>query len=122
MLRRTDSEFWQSVTGSLEPGEELEQAATREVFEETGIVATHIENLETTRRFPIKGVWRKRYSPEVTHNVEHWFGLSVPGSIPIQLQPEEHHEYQWLAHSDALNRVSSATNREAIELIVSKFQ
>ncbi|KQB48942.1 dihydroneopterin triphosphate pyrophosphatase, partial [Neisseria meningitidis] len=39
LIERTHPEgFWQSVTGSLEPGETVAQTARREVWEETGIL------------------------------------------------------------------------------------
>ncbi len=34
LQRKDDQDFWQSVSGSLEPGETPLQAAQREVFEE----------------------------------------------------------------------------------------
>jgi dATP pyrophosphohydrolase len=37
LQRRDDTEFWQSVTGSLEDGESPAQTAQREVLEEVGI-------------------------------------------------------------------------------------
>ncbi|MDH3954436.1 MAG: NUDIX domain-containing protein, partial [Gammaproteobacteria bacterium] len=37
LRRRRPFEFWQSVTGSLLPGETHEEAARRELMEETGL-------------------------------------------------------------------------------------
>ena len=34
LQRRDDTDFWQSVTGSLEPGETPKETAMREVWEE----------------------------------------------------------------------------------------
>ena len=40
LQRREPPDFWQSVTGSLEPGESAIDAARRELLEETGIDAS----------------------------------------------------------------------------------
>ena len=38
LIERTSPQgFWQSVTGSIEPDETIEETAKREVWEETGI-------------------------------------------------------------------------------------
>ncbi len=42
VMRRADlPDFWQSVTGSLDPGEAPAETAVRELYEETGIRAVH---------------------------------------------------------------------------------
>jgi len=117
LLERADHHgYWQSVTGSCEPGELLRDTAMREVSEETGLNASqhvltdwHIEN-----NYEIYQHWRHRYSPGVTHNTEHVFGLQLPQSAPVQITSREHLSYQWLPWQDAANRVFSPSNREAI--------
>ena len=54
MLRRHEPPtFWQSVTGSLEWGEQPEQAARRELVEETGLDATALEDCHDSHLFEI---------------------------------------------------------------------
>ena len=43
---RKDNGCWGLPGGSMEPGETLEQVAARELFEETGLVASHFSLLE----------------------------------------------------------------------------
>ncbi|MGM9950353.1 MAG: NUDIX hydrolase [Lysinibacillus sp.] len=43
---RKDNGCWGLPGGSMEPGESLEQVATRELFEETGLVASHFSLME----------------------------------------------------------------------------
>ena len=117
LMERADAPgFWQSVTGSQDAGETLEQTAIREVFEETGLDAAQFEltswNIET--RYEIYERWRHRYAPGVTHNTEHVFGLKLPVPQPVTLAPREHLDYRWLPWETAAERCFSPSNAAAI--------
>jgi dATP pyrophosphohydrolase len=117
LLERADRPgFWQSVTGSQNAGESLEQTAARELAEETGIDASQygLTDWATRNRYEIYLHWRHRYAPGVTHNTEHVFGLQVPQPLPITLAPREHLAYAWLPWQEAAERAFSWTNVEAI--------
>lgn len=108
--------FWQSVTGSLEPGETPPQAALRELAEETGIVAPPgaLQDWRQTACFAIRPEWRTRYAPDVMYNTEHVFSVCIDRGQPIRLATDEHRAMQWLALEDAAQKVFSWTNRDAI--------
>jgi len=121
LIERADrAGFWQSVTGSLDRSDEdLAQAATREVFEETGIAvdqlpADALRNLHHQIEYEIYPEWRFRYAPGVTRNTEHWFALQVPENTSIQLSPREHVAYEWLPFAEAALKCFSPSNGEAI--------
>jgi len=121
LIERADrAGFWQSVTGSLDRSDEdLAQAATREVFEETGIAvdqlpADALRNLYHQIEYEIYPEWRFRYAPGVTRNTEHWFSLQVPENTSIQLSPREHVAYEWLPFAEAAQKCFSPSNGEAI--------
>jgi len=121
LIERADREgFWQSVTGSLDsPSEDLSVAATREVFEETGIAVARLpdgslRNMHHHIEYEIYPEWRFRYAPGVTRNTEHWFYLEVPDGIQIQLAPREHVAYEWLPFEEAAKKCFSRSNGEAI--------
>jgi dATP pyrophosphohydrolase len=120
LIERADKPgYWQSVTGSLDAADEpLLSTATRELFEETGIVADgqrivlrdwHLSNV-----YEIYPVWRHRYAPGVTQNTEHVFSVEVPRDIPITLSPREHLNHVWLPHLAAADKCFSFSNAEAI--------
>ena len=117
LMERADAPgYWQSVTGSQEPGETLAQTAIREVAEETGFDATRCPlsawNIEN--RYEIYARWRHRYAPEITHNTEHVFGLLLPGPLAPMLAPREHLRYRWLPWSEAAETCFSPSNAAAI--------
>ncbi|HYL88163.1 MAG TPA: dihydroneopterin triphosphate diphosphatase [Burkholderiales bacterium] len=112
--------YWQSVTGSLDTMDEpLEQAAAREVREETGIdVATgRLERWNVVYTFEIYAQWRNRFAPGVTHNMENVFALELPARAPVMLAQEEHTDCQWLPLRQAAAKCFSWSNRDAILML-----
>ena len=125
LMERADKKgFWQSVTGSLEDNETPKDAAIREVFEETGIDTSQyqLEDWNLYHIYEIYAHWRYRYAPHVTHNQEHIFGLKVPTTIPIQLSKDEHVQYLWVDWREAMDKVFSWTNVEAIKKLAEIHQ
>jgi len=120
LLERADRPgYWQSVTGSQDPGETLERTATREVAEETGLDAARYQltDWNLSNVYEIYPIWRHRYAPVVTHNTEHVFGLRVPGRVAVRVEPREHLAAIWLPWREAAAKVFSWSNRQAIEML-----
>lgn len=130
--------FWQSVTGTLCWGETRVAAAVREMREETGLVCAAPEadavapesfrqegahdgrppvltETNVANRFPILPEWRRRYAPGITENLEHLLYLELPGTCRITLNDREHVGYRWLGLEEAIRKVTSWTNRAALE-------
>ena len=117
LLERADRPgFWQSVTGSQDGDETLEQTALREIKEETGLDAARhwLLDWHKQNQYEIYQRWRNRYAPGVTHNIEHVFGLQVPAPLAVTLAPKEHLRYEWLPWREAADKVFSWSNAEAI--------
>jgi dATP pyrophosphohydrolase len=113
--RAANPGFWQSVTGSREPEDaDLTATARRELREETGLSTGSLTDWQVTNRYEIWPQWRKRYAPEVTHNTEHVFGFLVPQITVATLDPGEHTAQLWLPWREAMDKVFSPSNRDAI--------
>jgi dATP pyrophosphohydrolase len=112
--RRRPPGFWQSVTGSLEWGELADAAARREVLEETGITQGVLVNLQWTQVYEILPAFGKLYAPGITSNLEHAFSLRLPGRVPVAMS-DEHVQFRWAPHREAVETASSSTNRAVIQ-------
>jgi dATP pyrophosphohydrolase len=121
LIERADAQdYWQSVTGSQEPGETLVQTATRELYEETRIDAREhggLADWNVSNVYEIYPRWRHRYAPGTTHNTEHVFGLQLPGEVAVTLDPREHRAYVWLPWEEAAAKCFSWSNRDAIRML-----
>jgi diadenosine hexaphosphate hydrolase (ATP-forming) len=74
LLIRDRQGFWCFPKGHLEPGESLEQAALREVEEETGVRGVIKQPLSTTRYRNNKGICREI----------HWFLMEGKGQVCME--------------------------------------
>jgi len=122
LLRRADHpEFWQSITGSMEWGDEQPaETAARELREETGIVVApaQLADWKIQNRYVIFPQWRYKYAPDVTENTEHFFSVELPDEPAVTLSPDEHSEYASVPFAEAVERVFSWTNRDALLLLM----
>jgi dATP pyrophosphohydrolase len=117
LLERADHPgYWQSVTGSQDEGETLEQTAAREVLEETGLDARGhaLTDWDLHNEYEIFPEWRWRYAPGVTRNTEHVFGLRLAAPAEVRLAAREHLAQIWLPWQEAAQRCFSWSNAAAI--------
>jgi dATP pyrophosphohydrolase len=120
LQRAAGTQFWQSVTGSLDAEDEpFAAAAAREVREETGIEAADgdLRPWNVAYTFEIYSRWRHRFAPGVTHNTERLFSLRLPGRVPVRIAREEHTAFAWVPWREAARRCFSWSNRDAILLV-----
>ena len=116
LLRRSKPfDFWQSVTGSLDPGESHTAAALRELREETGLTDEgRLCYSGVARQFTIDPRWRDRFAPGITENIEYEWRYELPEPVEVEIAEDEHSAYQWLPVDEAMNTVWSWTNKDAI--------
>ncbi|STZ76705.1 dihydroneopterin triphosphate diphosphatase [Bergeriella denitrificans] len=114
--RTAPAGFWQSVTGSLEPGENIADTARREVYEETGIALQpgQLDDWQESTVYEIYHHWRHRYPEGVFENREHLFSAEIARDTPVRLAPAEHVRHIWLPFDEAAERVFSPSNKRAI--------
>ncbi len=116
LRRRQPFDFWQSVTGSLNEGESHAEAASRELKEEAGFTDDgELSYSDVSRHFEIDPRWRDRFEPGVVENEEFEWRYRLPETRDIELNRDEHSEYQWLHVNEAIDAVWSWTNRDALK-------
>ena len=119
LLRRSKPfDFWQSVTGSLKDGEAHADTAARELFEETGLTDEGMLTFSgVSRTFVIDPRWRNKFAPGVVENVEFEWRYRLADKPDIVINDDEHSEYCWVPVDEAIAKVWSWTNRDALKLL-----
>ncbi len=106
--------FWQPVTGSVEEGETLEQAALREATEETALrFAGPPRSLDYSFEFEGWGKLRR----ETAFWLETAEGRE---KLEVKLDPKEHKDFRWAPIKQAEGELKFETNREALRLLAKK--
>lgn len=121
LLKRTEINggWWQGITGGQEINETSEQAAIREVYEETGYrTFLKFAPLNFRYTFPFSEQHRQRwpnlYAPNVHEIHEETFAaeVSIAQGEPV-IDTGEHTTYLWLKHDEVLALLDWENAREA---------
>jgi len=117
LLRRVLSRggFWQGVTGGVEEGEDLAEAARREFIEETRLVPSTLDRIDYSYSFPVEDKWRHLYAVGVERIIEHVFVAYVDGQQEPIIDPDEHDEWKWCPFHEALELLTWPGNIEALK-------
>jgi len=111
LLHRTAErgDFWQIVTGRVEPGESPAEAAKREVYEETGL---HLPVRELGYRHCF--ALGDEVVPAVVEETA--FAARWTGDDRVRLDSSEHDRYAWVSVEEATARLPFRGLRRAVSL------
>jgi 8-oxo-dGTP pyrophosphatase MutT (NUDIX family) len=114
ILRTSEArgDFWQPVTGSVEPGESLDAAALREAVEETGL-SFRGAPIAIGQPFRFKGGSGEMFE-------EFGFAIAVcrgsDGEPPqVRIDPKEHQESRWVSPEEAVRMVRFPSNSAMLQ-------
>ena len=107
VVHRPRYDDWSLPKGKLDAGEGFEQAALREVEEETGVRARIVSELEPARYRDSKG----------RDKTVRWYRMEVVDEGPF-VPSAEVDELRWLAPADALALVSYDHDRALLRTVV----
>ncbi|MGB4748389.1 MAG: NUDIX pyrophosphatase [Bacillota bacterium] len=116
ILKRTPnrSGYWQPVCGGVDSGEELIEAALREVVEETGI-----ENIKSIIDLEYTFTYKESKNGVLMHMQDFCFAVEVENIVDIKLS-DEHEEYKWCSYSEAKAYLKWEHNLIALEKLMQK--
>ena len=101
-MHRPRYDDWTLPKGKLDPGETFEQAALREVEEETGVRAELVRELPAT-------TYEENGRPKI---VRYWL-MEVAGERPFEPN-DEVDELRWVPVDEALQLLSYERDRELV--------
>jgi 8-oxo-dGTP pyrophosphatase MutT (NUDIX family) len=113
---RTQPQTWSLPKGTPESGESLEEAALREVQEETGL------KVEVKRPLGVIRYWFVRPSDQVRcHKTVHFYLMSPIGGATEQHDPE-FDDVRWFPASEALRLLTHANEARIAERALAQVE
>ena len=108
------SAFWQGVSGGVEDGETLEEAANREFIEETRIKPLRIESIDFSYSIPIMDEWRDKYPSGTEKITEHVFVAHL-NQHQKPILSGEHDQFKWFTKDEAIDMLTFENNIEGLK-------
>lgn len=111
LVHRPRYDDWSFPKGKLEAGETLEEAALREVREETGLECRIVRELAITRYR-----YRTRNKGRLRPKTVHYFLMERIGGV-LQGPVEEVDRAEWFELGEAAHKLSYAQDKELLDLV-----
>jgi dATP pyrophosphohydrolase len=108
--------FWQGISGGVEDNESVEEAAERELMEETKFTGVQLIRVGFIRTIPMQDEWKKQYLAGTKEIIEHTFICILEGMLKPTLS-WEHTEFAWLFYMEAFEKLYYDGNRKALEAV-----
>lgn len=100
--RSEDRRWWQGITGGVESGESLEEAARREILEESGISDElplyRLDNISCLPGYLFDTKTREAWGEDVVVIPMYFFAMPYDGEIKLS---HEHTGFQWIPFKQA---------------------
>ena len=115
LFRRIASQggFWQGVTGTVGAGEALDEAAIRELTEETALAPIRLLAVNYQYTFPLRT--RSAGKSYLHHITEHVFLALLSAKVDPTIDPTEHDAWDWFPYEDALMWLRWPGNIDALK-------
>ena len=118
LVRRTDRPIWHVPAGDVEPGEGLQDAASRELLEETGL-RVPVVDLALPQHHPLDADQRSQYPAGTRDITIHNFSALAPtGWNPVL--NEEHDAFEWRTASEARARLHWPQARDVARVLAER--
>lgn len=110
----TRGSFWQPITGWVDEGESLAEAALREACEETGR-----DSLPQPVDLGFGFEFESRHGKTARESV---FAVEVAEAFTVRLDPSEHSGARWCAPAEALIELKFESNQESLKKLLTVAQ
>lgn len=117
MKTLSGSEVWTFPKGHIEEGEKPQEAALREVFEETGVRCLIIDDNE----FFVNSYSFIRDHKNIFKTVK-WYLMKPVEETGKILTPEEIKDVKWVSISDAKKLLSYESDKKMVDLLLKRME
>ncbi len=105
---------WEFPKGGIESNESIEKAVSRELREETGLIARRIIDLKASGKFDYGRELPDR--PGILGQTWHLFAVQV-STKKVRLDKREHLSYKWLNYPQAYNLLTFNIQKRCLKVV-----